>query len=76
MWVGGHPWLQRAPEFGAPQVFNDAKHGADLFSLKAFGNIYSRIMVRLYFACCWPTQLPRRTLTRVLWRAEPDERRV
>lgn len=46
MWAGGHPWLQPAPEFAAPQVFNDAKHGADLFSLKAFGNIYSRIMVR------------------------------
>lgn len=25
-------------------VFNDAKHGADLFGLRAFGNIYSRIM--------------------------------
>lgn len=27
-------------------VFNDSKHGADLFGLRAFGNIYSRIMVR------------------------------
>ena len=26
--------------------FNDSKHGADLFGLRAFGNIYSRIMVR------------------------------
>jgi len=26
-------------------VFNDSKHGADLFGLRAFGNIYSRIMV-------------------------------
>ena len=25
-------------------VFNDAKHGADLFGARAFGNIYSRIM--------------------------------
>lgn len=25
-------------------VFNDSAHGADLFALKAFGNIYSRIM--------------------------------
>lgn len=25
-------------------VFNDAAHGADLFALKAFGNIYTRIM--------------------------------
>ena len=25
--------------------FNDSKHGADLFGLRAFGNIYSRIMV-------------------------------
>ncbi|KAK3284689.1 hypothetical protein CYMTET_7671 [Cymbomonas tetramitiformis] len=25
-------------------VFNDAEHGADLFALKKFGNIYSRIM--------------------------------
>lgn len=25
-------------------VFNDAKHAADLFGLKAFGNIYTRIM--------------------------------
>ncbi|KAJ8584670.1 hypothetical protein M405DRAFT_446919 [Rhizopogon salebrosus TDB-379] len=24
-------------------VFNDSNHGADLFSLKAFGHIYSRI---------------------------------
>lgn len=27
-------------------TFNDSKHGADLFGLRAFGNIYSRIMVR------------------------------
>lgn len=26
-------------------TFNDSKHGADLFGLRAFGNIYSRIMV-------------------------------
>ena len=25
-------------------VFNDSAHGADLFALKAFGNIYTRIM--------------------------------
>lgn len=25
-------------------VFNDSEHGADLFALKAFGNIYTRIM--------------------------------
>ena len=25
-------------------TFNDSKHGADLFGLRAFGNIYSRIM--------------------------------
>jgi O-acetylhomoserine (thiol)-lyase len=25
-------------------VFNDAQHAADLFALKAFGNIYTRIM--------------------------------
>ncbi len=28
----------------ASYVFNDAEHAADLFSLKAFGNIYTRIM--------------------------------
>lgn len=27
-------------------VFENSKHGADLFSLKAFGNIYSRISAR------------------------------
>ena len=29
-------------------TFNDSKHGADLFGLRAFGNIYSRIMVRTH----------------------------
>ena len=27
-------------------TFDSSKHGADLFGLRAFGNIYSRIMVR------------------------------
>lgn len=26
-------------------VFENSKHGADLFALRAFGNIYSRLMV-------------------------------
>lgn len=35
-----------ADEFGGIQsyVFNDSAHGARLFGLKEFGNIYSRIM--------------------------------
>jgi O-acetylhomoserine/O-acetylserine sulfhydrylase-like pyridoxal-dependent enzyme len=35
-------------------VFNDSAHGARLFGLKEFGNIYSRIMN--VSNPCWPVQ--------------------